>query len=446
MLVKSLQWIRPSLLIPAMVVALTPIAAGQAPTGGQQGTVFRVETNFVRTDVIVKDREGRFVPDLRLDEFRVYEDGVLQNITLFTPWVGGRALGNLASATGTTPTRPNVEGLILPRARPQQDSSGRLFIVFIDDRHLRPSDTPQVRDVLRKVRDILVHDNDLVGFVSTGTSAIQLDPSYDFGHRRFNEAINKVMGSAPSPDEVIQDAVYETSQGPQYLRHSAHVAFQTAYELLEQLANVTERRKAFVYVSGGYHFNPYSEARLQRIKDYYSMWNQNVEPENGGNDDNSGQNDENSLDSFLDDDYHKRTVFSDAELINEIAQLTRAAQRSNVTFYTVDPRGLQAAHTEASVRTKISPSDMRDFITTQISTLQVLAEETGGFALVNTNDFERGIRRIDSETSDFYQVGYVSSNPDPTRVRRVIKIEITRPGLQDPMYRSEYTIPRQRRR
>ena len=88
-------------LVALAALALTPAVTGQSPTG-QQNTTFRATTNFVRTDVIVRDRQGRFVPDLRLDEFRVFEDGVLQNITLFTPWVGGRALGNLASATSST--------------------------------------------------------------------------------------------------------------------------------------------------------------------------------------------------------------------------------------------------------------------------------------------------------------------------------------------------------
>ena len=46
-----------------------------------------------------------------------------------------------------------------------------------------------------QIRDELVHENDLVGFVSTGTSAIEINPTYDFGHRRFNEAIDKVMGA-----------------------------------------------------------------------------------------------------------------------------------------------------------------------------------------------------------------------------------------------------------
>lgn len=421
-------------LVALAALALTPAVTGQSPTG-QQNTTFRATTNFVRTDVIVRDRQGRFVPDLRLDEFRVFEDGVLQNITLFTPWVGGRALGNLASATSST-SAPTVEGLILPNVRPKQDSSGRLFIVFIDDLHLQPSETPRVKDLLKKVRDTLVHDNDLVGFVSTGTSSIQMDPSYDYGHRRFNEAIEKVMGSAPSPDDFIEAALIEGGQGPQQVRYNAHVAFRTAYDLLDQLANVTDRRKAFVYISDGYHFNPFAESRLQRIKDQYAFMDEGLTEEE------KTRNPELTQDSIRGSEFYQRTAFSTADLVNEVAQLTRAAQRANVAFYTIDPRGLIATGTDASTRAQLSYADFRDFITTQISTLQVLAEETGGFAGVNSNDFDGILRRIDSETSDFYQIGYASSNPDPTKLRRFIKIEITRPDLQEPIYRSEYTLPR----
>ena len=47
-----------------------------------------------------------------------------------------------------------------------------------------------------------------------------------------------------------------------------------------------------------------------------------------------------------------------------------------------------------------------------------MAEETGGFAVVNTNDFVGELKRIDAETSDYYVLGFYSSNPDPTKRTR----------------------------
>jgi hypothetical protein len=71
----------------------------------------------------------------------------------------------------------------------------------------------------------------------------------------------------------------------------------------------------------------------------------------------------------------------------------------------------------------------------------VLADLTGGIAVVNQNDFSRALRRIDNETSDYYVLGYVSSNPDPLQKRRRIEVRVNRPNMHL-MYRTEYTLPR----
>ena len=61
--------------------------------------------------------------------------------------------------------------------------------------------------------------------------------------------------------------------------------------------------------------------------------------------------------------------------------------------------------------------------------LRTLAEETGGIAIVNQNDFDKGLKRIDAETSDYYVLGYYSSNPDPLRKTRKIEVRTKRDGV-----------------
>lgn len=413
----------------------TAVVSAQGPAS------FRATTDFVATDVIVR-QEGKFVPGLRQDEFRVYEDDVLQTITLFDPWIGGRSLGNLATAPagGRGPIR---EGLILPSARPAvADTSGRLFMIFIDDLHLQPANTLATRDLLRKVRDTLVQDNDLVGFVSSGRSSIALDPAYDPDHRRFNDVIGKVIGSGATPDEIVQDANAESAEGPPGLRHNAHTAFKTVFDLIDQMSAVTGRRKVFIYVSNGYTFNPFSDARLQQVKDAYAnaeFFTGNVDLEN-----EDSVKDYQERESLRTNEYNKRTVFSHADLINELAQIERSAQRANVTFYPIDPRG-QLITGDLRTRSNISYNDWRDYFQTQIMSLKVLAEGTGGFCICEMNDFEGGLRRIDAETSDYYRIGYTSTDKNPLHIRRRIRIEVTRPGIDELVYRREYTIPRPRR-
>jgi VWFA-related protein len=413
------------ILLPTM--AATMVVSAQTPprpqTSPAQQPTFRTTIEAVSTTVIARDQKGNFVPDLRKDEFQVFEDGVPETVSLFVPVIGGRALQEeIATA------RPVVEGLILPAARPPADVSGRIFIIFIDDLHLRALDTPRVRKVLTQIRDELIHEGDLVGFVSSGYSSISTDLSYDYNHVRFNEAIGKTMGSGMSPQEITLSS--ESSEGPAGLRYNAHTAFSVAYDLLSQAAQISSRRKSFIYVSSGYSFNPFKDARYKAAQEKYAT---------PLRDDNDGQQGTSTYENPF-----ERTgqQFAESDLISEIAELTRTARRANVTFYTVDPRGLNAG---PDIGDDLSPGEWREFITTTVSSLQVLGEETGGFCICNSNDFSKGLRRIDDETSDYYVIAYNSTNPDPLRVKRGVEIKVTRPGLEL-YYKPEYTLKRPGRR
>ena len=68
-----------------------------------------------------------------------------------------------------------------------------------------------------------------------------------------------------------------------------------------------------------------------------------------------------------------------------------------------------------------------DYVRSSQDSLRVLADLTGGIAVVNQNDFTKALKRIDQETSDYYVVGYYSSNPDPTKKRRSIEVKV-KPG------------------
>ena len=62
--------------------------------------------------------------------------------------------------------------------------------------------------------------------------------------------------------------------------------------------------------------------------------------------------------------------------------------------------------------------------------LRVLADETGGIAVVNQNDFDKALKRIDAETSDYYVLGYSSTNPDPLKRTRKIEVKVKRPDMR----------------
>ena len=66
---------------------------------------------------------------------------------------------------------------------------------------------------------------------------------------------------------------------------------------------------------------------------------------------------------------------------------------------------------------QVDPIEWETHLRKQQDSLRVLAEQTGGIAVVNTNDFSKALKRIDAETSDYYVLGYYStqsrSHPAP---------------------------------
>ena len=220
-------------------------------------------------DVIVKDSGGRFIPDLKKDEFEVYEDGVKQDITSMTMSYGGRVTNVLEA-----PPPPTPEGILLPPRRAVQRHVGTHLHLL---RRRSPPAVPAVRaacgELFEKISKLLIHEGDLFGIVSSGPSSISVDMTYD--KKRLDEAIKKIHGDGLKPSEIIQRG--GGSEGPTELRHRAHVAFSTMLEALNNLEKVTNRRKALVWVSEGYDFNPFQDSRLRTAQARLSVPAESVE-------------------------------------------------------------------------------------------------------------------------------------------------------------------------
>jgi VWFA-related protein len=424
----------------------------------QTGQVFRAGTDIIPIDVYPRDAKGQFVPDLSKVDFQIFEDGVEQTLLNFTRANGGAFFNDLAS---TAPERKS-EGLILPRTAPPADTAGRLFIIFIDDMHFMPQQTPEVRRMLQLIRDTLVHDTDLVGFVSSGFSSIEMDPAYDYQHRRFNEVINKVMGSGPSIEEMIR--MQAGADGLAELNHNISIAFHAAKSLLTQMEDLHGKRKAFIWVSNGYSLDPFKDSRLKREFEKYA--NSGMCQAKSDDSANSGEEPDRRdpctyANAEMTDIQNIRTTGNDygfdifnrptmqwktGDLMFELGELIRVANRANTMFFTMDPRGLIAGLNGASMQSALSAPEERDFIMGTTGTLRALAENTGGLACVGTNDCRPFLQQIDNMTSDYYMLGYRSSNPDPFKLARKIEIKVKRPGVRLEAgrdYRDMYYMKRQ---
>jgi VWFA-related protein len=383
------------------------VAQPPAPPGLQTPTV-RVQTDLVSLDVIVRDNKGQFVADLKPGDFDVYEDGVKQEIVSFVLSHGGRTYNQKAP-----PAVASQEGVFLPQSRPTSDASGRIFIIFIDDLHLDFRVTPKTRELLGKMLKNLIHEGDMFGIATTGKSSITQQLTYD--RQILESAISRITGEALKPEEILSQQ--NGSQGPLEVRHRASTAFAVAYDLMKNLERVQNKRKAVIWLSSGYDYNPFVKTRFQKDVERLQTTEEQL-----------------SHDPFQ-ITQESQNALNEADLVNEEVTLINAARRANAAIYPIDPRGLIAGQ---DVDQAIDQTDFNDWVRQSQTTLREIAEGTGGFAIVNQNDFDKGLKRIDSETSDYYLVGFYSSNPDPTKRRRKIEIKV-RDGLTA-QHRSAYSL------
>jgi VWFA-related protein len=178
-------------------------------------------------------------------------------------------------------------------------------------------------------------------------------------------------------------------------------------------------------VSEGYDFNPFQESRFG-LRDPSSPFVQNQTAE-----------EQNSRDDPGIQIQTQGELFSDADLAYRLAEVTRQANRANTTIYAIDPRGLVAG---PGLDQQVDPTEWTAYVRKSQDTMRVLAEETGGIAVVNMNNFDTALQRIDAETSDYYVLGYYSTNPDPTHRRRKIDVQVVRPDVDVTHSRTEYVL------
>jgi len=396
----------------------------QAPPPPDDSPVFRSGVTLVTTDVIPRDANGRFLPDLTKDDFVVYEDGQAQEIASLVLVHGGRVFNQLA------PPAPVQEGIVLPSSAPMDDAAGRVFVLFIDDMHLSVTDTPKINKVLHQVAETLIHEGDMFGIISSGRSNINVQMTRD--RKLLYAAIDDVVGEGLSPRDMVTAIQANSTQMEN--RWRAQQTFKTARATVDNLAEVRNRRKAFIYVSGGYDFDPFEDARVMAL--VRSMDRSGLLT---GEDDMTLPDINDPDRGRFDEVISRGETFSEAELHLEVLQLTEAANRANVSFYTVDPRGLGSA---ADLNFDVRELEWNEYVSNQRNSLRALAELTGGIAVVNRNDFDDAFREIDAETSDYYILGFYSGNPDPTHHTRRLRVQVARDGIEV-QSRSHYTIPAQ---
>ncbi len=364
------------------------------PVDAQAPATFKAEVDYVEVDAVVVDQQGAFVRDLGKNDFQILEDGRPQTVEMFS----------IVDIPIERAERPLFAGQpIEPDVRSNAGGfRGRLYLLVLDDLHTEVTRSPRVKLAARQFVDRYVGANDLVAVVQTGG---RTDGAQEFTNNRrlLESAIDKFMGRrlrSATLERLDAPARSADPRNPRALPpdrldsergFNARSTLVTLRKLSEALAGVHGRRKAIVFVSEGIAYNIYDP-----IGTRYA-----------------------------------------AEIQTEMRDVVAAAGRANVNIYSVDPRGLTSLGDEAILvgglpenpNLGLGPGSLIDELRLSQDTLKVLADETGGFAAVDSNDLTSAFERIVRENSSYYLLGYYPANDRRDGRFRPIDVKVNRPGL-----------------
>ena len=115
---------------------------------------------------------------------------------------------------------------------------------------------------------------------------------------------------------------------------------------------------------------------------------------------------------------------------------TYLLDRPDVQVYAIDTRGLVAPTYRSTAGAAASAAagsvtEQAEGFFSSVMHLKWMAEDTGGFAIVNINEYPDAFRRIVEENSTYYVLGYQTSvKPRPNWDYRELSVKVTKPGLK----------------
>ena len=370
--------------------------------------VFRAETELVLVNVSVRDKDGNFVRDLKPEDFTVLEDGKQQKVVSFdienTDAVSSSDVAQVKLLN--TPPKKSAAAAATPQAEVAAALGAfkdrRLIILFFDLSAMEPDEIDHSVTAAQNYVDKQMAPADVVAVVSLGDS---LTVNQDFTQDKalLKTALQSFSGGSGQGFEEGSTGTTEgtpdtggsfTPDDTEYNIFNTDRRLEALRSIAAQLSHV-DQKKSLIYFSSG-------------------MDRTGIENE------------------------------------SELRAAINAAVRANLSIYTLDIRGLQALvpggeAQNASLR-GVSPysgastlNALNSNFTTQ-ETLVTLAGDTGGRAYLDSNDFGKIFRGVQADTSNYYMLGYHSTNPARDGRYRKITVQLKKPGYKIE-YRKGYYAP-----
>jgi VWFA-related protein len=434
---KHLSAILPlALLMAVSVVAQqgTPAPAGDE---AQERPRFRGGANLVRLDAYVTI-DGASVSDLTAQDFEVFEDNVAQRVESL----------ELIRPRGLAPQSERREPQTVAESRAMAvDANARLFVLFLDIYHVPLAGSFQARKPLVQFLDRAIGRDDMVGVMTPQMSARNvtlarrtetiegiLTDNWYWGQRdstvtkdEREQAIENCYPNVGSTAGIAEQVISRMRE-----RHT----LDAIDDLIVHLDGLREERKFVVMLSSGWLMPRRDDSLARRTSpgDVPQGPRIGVGPEGKLT---TGSDPRRMTDSDICERERMRASADDLE--SDFIRLFQRANRANVSFYTVDPRGLVVFDTDLSQKPLSAEEDNRRLMSRQTS-LRTLAEITDGFAIVNTNNMTPGLERIVADTNSYYLLGYYSTNTRLDGKFRKITVKVKRPKA-DVRARPGYLAP-----
>ena len=392
-----------------------PPSAPAAPAEQAPTPIFRTDLNFVRVDVIVTDRQGNPVHDLKQDDFEVTEDGKPQSIQTFK-------LINVSEDTGVGSDPPReIRNAIEEQVEAARDDV-RVFSIFLDDYHVRLENSMRAREAIARFVENQIQPKDLVGIM------YPLWPINDVMHtrnrRQVASAIREFTGRKYdyTPRNMFEERYVHYVSTIEAERIRNEVTLSAIKGLIIKLGGIREQRKAIVLISEGF-----TNVLPVQVVDQVATCNGGA----CGNQPRPRPDPVGGQNSPAQQRMESQEFFLQADMMSDIKRVTDLANRYNTAIYAVDPRGLAPFEFDLSTagQAAVSLTKNTQMLDSTMDTLRVLADETDGRAIVNSNDLDRGLRQIVRDSSAYYLLGYTSAVTTDGKYHK-INVRLKRPGLQ----------------
>jgi VWFA-related protein len=398
--------------------AQTPPGVPPESRRQDQSDVLRVYTELVQTDVMVFDKQGRFVNGLKREDFELRIDGKVKPIDFFEKITAGsiNEESQIAAARGSS----SAQEISIRSAGPRPLDRGRPVYFYVDDLHLDLPSIVTTRKLITRFIENEMGQNDQaaiasasgqIGFLQQLTdnktvlrSALER-LNYrpysvrDLDHPTMSEYqallitnydrdltsyfIDETIRLNPGMTREAAEALV-TGRANSLVRQAGYATTNTltGLEGLIRAANKLPGRKLIFFISGGFLLddrNSDSRYRLQRV--------------------------------------------------------TSAAARSGVVIYSMDARGLVASLSDASSESQFDPTgrvlraNSGELVASQDG-LNALAADTGGKAVFNTNSLEPGLTRALKETSVYYLLAW-KPDSEAQHTSKFRRIEVKVVGKSD---------------